>query len=339
MKIIFIFSFIISSSLSQEIFVQTEEKNLYRSAVEYSFDEILDNGAYTFALENLSGIIKITGHAGSGSHLVIDNRVRAVSNKNAIAILKNSQINVYHDDGNKNVSIKKLSERYDHKIITTIDLHIPINTNIKGFVKNGDVQINKLRGSVDLKTESVDTELNNLSGNIVFNTKGGNINIKKTNGTIRLNVISGDIDIMQCEGNIFTSIENGIVKLEKIKGEIKSATTLGDIEISYFDGRQCSFDINVGNLIAKNCNSDFNVNIDINPSLFPIEDKLNSIVNYETVINLITKLAKNKHYELLDNVSILGILYLSSGFTHPLKLGFLFSAKALLDSIKSSLSP
>ena len=111
MKIIFIFSFIISSSLSQEIFVQTEEKNLYRSAVEYSFDEILDNGAYTFTLENLSGIIKITGHAGSGSHLVIDNRVRAVSNKNAIAILKNSQINVYHDDGNKNVSIKKISER------------------------------------------------------------------------------------------------------------------------------------------------------------------------------------------------------------------------------------
>ena len=182
MKIISIFLLIISSSLSQEIFVQTEEKNLYRSAVEYSFDEILDNGAYTFALENLSGIIKVTGHSGSGSHLVIDNRVRAVSNKNAIAILKNSQINVYHDDGNKNVSIKKLSERYDHKIITTIDLHIPINTNIKGFVKNGDIQINKLRGSVDLKTESVDTELNNLSGNIVFNTKGGNIKKKKRMG-------------------------------------------------------------------------------------------------------------------------------------------------------------
>ena len=47
----------------------------------------------------------------------------------------------------------------------------------------------------------------------------------------------------------------------------------------------------------------FNVNIDINPSLFPIEDKLNSIVNYETVINLITKLAKNKQYELLETLA------------------------------------
>ena len=47
----------------------------------------------------------------------------------------------------------------------------------------------------------------------------------------------------------------------------------------------------------------FNINIDINPSLFPIKDKLNSIVNYETVVNLITKLTKNKHYELLETLA------------------------------------
>ena len=47
----------------------------------------------------------------------------------------------------------------------------------------------------------------------------------------------------------------------------------------------------------------FNVIIDVNPSLFPIEDKLNSIVNYETVIKTITKLTKNKHYELLETLA------------------------------------
>ena len=97
MKVLLNFLLLISSSFSQDIFVQNEEKNLYRSAVEYSFDEVLDNGAYTFTLNNISGIINIIGHAGSGSHLIIDNRVRAVSNKNAIAILKNSQISIYHD--------------------------------------------------------------------------------------------------------------------------------------------------------------------------------------------------------------------------------------------------
>jgi dihydroneopterin aldolase len=47
----------------------------------------------------------------------------------------------------------------------------------------------------------------------------------------------------------------------------------------------------------------FNINIDINPSLFPIEDRLNSIVNYETVVKIITKLTKNKHYKLLETLA------------------------------------
>ena len=47
----------------------------------------------------------------------------------------------------------------------------------------------------------------------------------------------------------------------------------------------------------------FNINIDINPSLVPNEDNLNSIVNYETIVKTITKLTKNKHYELLETLA------------------------------------
>ena len=47
----------------------------------------------------------------------------------------------------------------------------------------------------------------------------------------------------------------------------------------------------------------FNINIDINPSLFPSEDKLNSIVNYEAIIREITKIAEDKHYELLETLA------------------------------------
>ena len=112
---------LLSYSFSQDIFVQEEEKNLYRSAVEYSFDEVLDNGAYTFILEKINGVINIIGHAGSGTHLIFDNKVHAFSNKNAISILKNSQINVYHDENEKIIRIKKVSDKYDHKIISKID--------------------------------------------------------------------------------------------------------------------------------------------------------------------------------------------------------------------------
>ena len=47
----------------------------------------------------------------------------------------------------------------------------------------------------------------------------------------------------------------------------------------------------------------FNINIDINPSLAPIKEKINSIVNYETVIKNITKLTENKHYQLLESLA------------------------------------
>jgi len=47
----------------------------------------------------------------------------------------------------------------------------------------------------------------------------------------------------------------------------------------------------------------FNINIDINSSLFPNENNMNSIVNYETIVRTITKLAKNKHYELLETLA------------------------------------
>jgi len=47
----------------------------------------------------------------------------------------------------------------------------------------------------------------------------------------------------------------------------------------------------------------FNINIGINSSLTPIENKITSIVNYETVIKNITKLTKNKHYELLETLA------------------------------------
>ena len=47
----------------------------------------------------------------------------------------------------------------------------------------------------------------------------------------------------------------------------------------------------------------FNINIDINPLLAPIDNKLNSIVNYETVVKDVTRLTKNRHYELLETLA------------------------------------
>ena len=44
----------------------------------------------------------------------------------------------------------------------------------------------------------------------------------------------------------------------------------------------------------------FNIEIDINSSLRPSNNNLNTIVNYEVVINSIKTLTQKKHYDLLE---------------------------------------
>jgi hypothetical protein len=255
---------LISSSLfSQELFVQEEEKNLYRSAVEYSFDEVLDNGSYTFLFEQINGMINIIGHAGSGTHLIIDNRVHAFSNKNAISILKNSQINVYHDKIEKVIRIKKMSERYDHKIIGKIDLHLPFNTNLRGTIKNSDLTIAKVRGTIAINTESTDSDLNNLNGNINITTRGGNISATKLSGEMELTVVSGDINIFDCDANSMLTMDNGNIFINGLKGNLLSNTTLGETLVSNYEGESSVFNINVGNLKINKSKSNINATIDI----------------------------------------------------------------------------
>ena len=47
----------------------------------------------------------------------------------------------------------------------------------------------------------------------------------------------------------------------------------------------------------------FNIEIDINPSLKPSENDLNSIVNYENIIDNVKTLTKKKHYNLLETLA------------------------------------
>ena len=57
----------------------------------------------------------------------------------------------------------------------------------------------------------------------------------------------------------------------------------------------------------------FNIEIDINPLLKADENDLNSIINYESVINKIKLITKKKHYNLLETLAedIFSELFLS----------------------------
>ena len=47
----------------------------------------------------------------------------------------------------------------------------------------------------------------------------------------------------------------------------------------------------------------FNIEIDINPLLKAVENDLNSIINYESIINKIKSITQKKHYNLLETLA------------------------------------
>ena len=263
MKIVVLYFLIVFNSYAQDIFPINKEKSIFRSAVEYSFDETLDDGLYNIKFNDIKAAINIIGHPGPGTHLIIDRNVPAFNNKNAISIFKKNNINVYHDKINKIINIKTLSGRKNQNIKTKIDIHVPMNINISGNIENGDVIISQIKGSIELVAQSLDATLKNVSGNIIFKNKGGNVDLDKVNGRIDLSVISGDVSLYGCNGDITLNIENGNNILTSIKGKINSATTLGETIVENFDGTTATFNINVGNLRLSNSNANIEAKIDI----------------------------------------------------------------------------
>ena len=47
----------------------------------------------------------------------------------------------------------------------------------------------------------------------------------------------------------------------------------------------------------------FNLEIESDPNLLPLKDDLNTIINYEIIINDIKKLTQKKHYNLLEELA------------------------------------
>ena len=257
MKNIFIYFLSITIGFSQKTSnsFKQENNNKYRSAVEYTFDDIPDNGSYSCIISGLKGDINVLGHPGSGIHLIIDRVVRALNNKNAINILERNQIQVFHIEDDKAVEIKGLSHRYENKIQSYFIIHLPFNTNITIESKGGDIHIRKIRGRIELGTKGGDIELEQLSGTIDAHTDGGDIQVDQNDGVLNLHTLGGNIDITQSKGNFNASIFAGDLNLVQLKGNVKATLIGGTINLESIDGDTLTCNITGGDLTGQNLNS------------------------------------------------------------------------------------
>ena len=232
-----------------------QDGNTYKSSVEYTFDDIPDNGSYSCIMSDIKGDIDIIGHPGSGTHLIIERVIQAMSNKNAINMLEKNQIQVFHIETDKTVEIKRLGHRYQNRIQSRFRIHLPFNTNITIESAGGDNRIRKIRGQIEVRTGGGDIELKQLSGIISAYTDGGNINANHSDGVLDLHTSGGNIHITQSRGNVNAFNSVGDLSIMELKGNIKAIISGGNINLGSIEGDTISLQINGGDLTAGTLNS------------------------------------------------------------------------------------
>ena len=86
------------------------------------------------------------------------------------------------------------------------------------------------------------------------------------------------------------------LKASKNKNTIKRSVLIKDFIINEIIGIHKHEKINKQKII-------FNIVIDVNQNIYPNENDLSSIVDYEKITNKLKKLAKNKKYNFLESLA------------------------------------
>ena len=99
--------------------------------------------------------------------------------------------------------------------------------------------------------------------------------------------------MLKMKKNNFKIVE---LKSKKNKNTIKRTVLIKDFIIYEIIGIHQNEKINKQKII-------FNIVIDVNQNIYPDENDLSSIVDYEKITNKLKKLAKNKKYNFLESLA------------------------------------
>ena len=97
---------------------------------------------------------------------------------------------------------------------------------------NGDIIFeNSYKGSIQLKTNSGDISVRQVSGSLSIMSSGGDITCGDIDGNLAAETMGGDITVSNVTGNCSLDTKGGDIKSKNISGNMNAVTYGGDIEI------------------------------------------------------------------------------------------------------------
>ncbi len=117
----------------------------------------------------------------------------------------------------------------------------PAETEIDFVAVSGDLSIENMNSTIEVKTASGDIKLAAGKGEVEVETASGDINVEDMNGELELGTASGDILIENSKGKIEMSTASGDIEAKNLEGDFELEVASGDIEIEESEGKfKCS---------------------------------------------------------------------------------------------------
>ncbi|MFQ6615504.1 MAG: DUF4097 domain-containing protein [Fidelibacterota bacterium] len=224
--------------------VQLPGQDLSRMA----YNRYVGSSTYTFpatepgqlVMENVRGDIVITGVSTGDVEITETVSVRASSEEKAARLYDEVKASVKQVSGEGEALAVVIAGKSSRGWHASLDYSIRVPTlfSLKVNSRGGDVEVDKVKGQIDLITGGGDMDLSHLTGRVTASTSGGDMDGYELSGRVFLNTAGGDIDVESVQGDLTVRTSGGDIRVENVHGGVSVTTAGGDIDLMDIEGRE-----------------------------------------------------------------------------------------------------
>ena len=232
----------------------------YETDLQQAMDFAIDGGQ-SLSIDLPAGDIHITG-GFDGGRVEADIRLRGASQQSVEDAKQRYSLTIEQTDAGVRITAPKLDDNLRQKV--NLRLRLPRQVNLRVHLEHkGDLEVEKLDGSIDLRTPHGDITLRHIRGNATLETINGDITIHDLQGerieittvngdaslhdlqadTVRLQLTNGDLETKCITARNFTGeTVRGDIRLDlalPVQGEVQLTAVKGDILVELPDGNDC----------------------------------------------------------------------------------------------------
>jgi DUF4097 and DUF4098 domain-containing protein YvlB len=205
----------------------------YQEKFEKTLDLAMDGKVY---LSNVSGDIKVFSWDKAQVKISALKSSEASSRSKAEENAKEVTIEINGDSRTVRIETKYPKHGWwghdSGNVSVDFTLYVPAQAAVDVNSVSGDVDIDKIDGSVRAKSVSGDVTLAKASAGAEISSVSGDVKVSEVKGGLDAGSVSGDVVVGRVEGSIEATSVSGDVKLRNVLGAdtVRAKTVSGDVE-------------------------------------------------------------------------------------------------------------